>query len=661
MKRNSVPVFIFLLVAAMLFGTAAAQEALLKAIPVTIKKDAAVHLKASDFTEKIGDVKVGETYYLLKEENNMYQIKLGDGTIGWIRHYNAEVPLVENDVRVTGRLLKEPNIRSEIIIELRMNVSATLLQDDGKWKKVRIADGREGWITNMRTVKYSIVYSQRGGWLLSGPSAGDSKVQWVDEGIPFLPQKRKDNWYYIMLENGAKGWMENPHLPAALVAKFDMKLSLNDDIRRQNGAEIKKGEQLEPLDYFKEKYMLRTQNGEVGFQARGSFIVFEPEIQTIVSVTNVFAEQDKGGKVLTQIPAMSNIPVMERDGDWIKVDAGGGNFGWVNLAQTVETKAADGWMYVGADGDLLADAAYDAEVIGNVKVGQKFEKESIYGKYYEVTMEDGREGWLRIHTVKPSPNDKSVMLRDATLISGRKSQEGQHQAVGTAEKWEEVVQLEREEDYVQIRTKDGKTGWVHQYNVRTEGQVSDGAVPVLYHLMWKMYEHNHTTGFFGEVLYFIVFLLYLSIPYIIVYFAGMGIGYIKFLPNLIVKLLGTVVIFFGAIIIVHNTNWTASYPPYQFYPNLTMAGHLIAGLVTIVNFWHLIYRHRCKFCHTMFTVEITDVQHLGTVHHTETTTYNDGSRSKNRWTTKNYLVTYHCVQCDKTWQMEETYSSGGHS
>jgi len=661
MKRKIVMAIICTFILSVLFGNVIAQEALHKAIPVTITKDAAIHIKATDFSEKVGDVKRGEQYYLMKEENGMYQIQLQDGAVGWVRNGHASIPLVENDVRVSGRLMKEPNIRSEIIIELRLNASAMLLEESGKWKKVRLADSREGWITNVRTVTYNIVYSQRSGWLMSDASSSASQVQWVDEGIPFLPQKRNDNWFYILLENGAKGWMNNPHLPAALVAKYDINLSPTDDIRYPKGTAIAKGEKVEPLDYFKDKYMIRTQNNEVGFQSRNAFIVFEPEKQAIVAETPVYSEKNENSGVLLKIPAMSNIPVLEKNGDWVKVDAGGGNFGWINLAQTVESEGGDGWMYVAYDGDLLADAENDAEVIGKVKVGQKFEKESIYGRYYEVTMEDGRKGWLRIHVVKPNPAEKSVMLRGDGIISDRKSQEGKNRTIGKAEKWEEVVQLEREKDFVKIRTNDGKVGWVNQRNVHTEGRVSDGAIPILYNLMWMMYENNHTTGFFGDIFYMIIFLLYMIIPYVSVYFMAMGVAYIKILPNFIVKVLGTGVILLAAIWIVINLHWTSSYPPFEFYPNNTMAGHLIFGLLTIGSFWHLIYRHRCKYCHTMFTVEITNVQHIGTTHHTRTTTYTDGRSSKNRWTTKNYLVTYHCVKCDKSWTMEETYASGGHS
>ncbi len=652
-------ILLVLLTSNLLFG----QDFLLKQLPVTITKNASIHTKASDFTAPVGKVKKGETYTCLNQKNGFYQIELKDGTIGWVRNWHAKIPLVKNAVLVSGRLMTEKNIRSEIIIELRLNVSAMLLKQEGKWYRVRLADGREGWIRNVRTVISGILYSQRAGRLLNAPQFDSRQLDWVEAGSRYVPLEYTNGWYKIAVESGKIGWMDRPQLPVALKAKNRFKLALNDDLRHPKGAQISKGTIVEPLDYFKKKYMVRTSEGIVGFAARGAFLPVEPEQATFVAETQVFAKPDKKTAPLTRLSAMSTVTVLGKKGAWQLLDLGGGKTGWAYLEQQKKALQAEeeGYLFVAANGKLLAEPDTDAEEIRNVKKGQKIKKKSIYGQYYEVTTEDGVVGWLPTHLVKPVPSEASIMMHSCGIVSDHKSQEGKNLIIGKAAKWDTVYQLEKVEGKTKIKTKDGVVGWVNQRWVRPEGQVREGAVAFLYHPMWWLYAWYQNTGFFGSLLYYLIVLLWLCVPFVLGYLAAYGIAKIRLLPNLPVKLIGSVLIFFIALVFLGNTHWYRSYPPMEFSPTLQMLGQILGMIIFIGSFWSLIYRHRCRYCHKMWTVEITDVQHIGTVHNTETTTYTDGSKSKKRWTNKKYLVTYHCVDCDKSWTMEETYTSGGHN
>ena len=538
-----------------------------------------------------------------------------------------------------------------------------LIRKEGKWNFIRLADGREGWIRNLRTVKAGILYTQRAGRLLSNPQFDAGQLAWVESGSRYVPLEFKDGWYKIAIEAGKIGWMDRPQLPQLLKSKRTQKLSLTDDLRYPKGPQIAKGELVEPLDYFTKKYMIRTADGITGFVDRGSFLVVEPEQTTFVAETPVFTKPEKSAKQVTSLAAMSTVAILKKEGDWALVDLGGGKTGWTFFEKQKQAQraVADGYMYVAANGALLADPDSEAEEIAQVKKGQKFEKGTVYGQYYEATFEDGREGWLPTHLVKPSAAEITIMQHSSAIISDRKNQEGKKQVIGRVAKWDTVVQLAKKEGQVKIKTKDGVIGWVNQRWVRPEGQIKEGAVAFLYHPMWWLYAWYQDTGFLGSLLYYLIVLLWMAIPFLLGYLAAYGVAKIRFLPNLPVKLLGSVLIFIVSLTYIGNTNWYWSYPPMQYSPTLEMLGQIVGMIFFIWHFWGLIYRHRCRYCHKMWTVEITDVQHIGTTHTTETTTYTDGSKSKNRWTTKNYLVTYHCIDCDKSWTMEEIYSSGGHN
>nr|HXK50424.1 GW dipeptide domain-containing protein [Clostridiales bacterium] len=559
-------------------------------IKVTVKKNTAVYAKPNTFGEKKGNVSKGDVFELYDINKNMYKIRTADGKYAWIGAAAVDIPLVENDVRVTGKLFVEPSRKAESVIELRSNVSAMLLESDGQWYKVRLSDGREGWTKKVRTVPQSVAYSQRGARLTDTPGKSSANSVWMDAGKQYVTLKR-DGDYYLISDGTHTGWMKNPHLPPALVTKDKIKLCLNDDIRKQNGPELEQGVKVEPLDYFHKIYMVRMQDGTVAFQHRDGFAAFEPEILPVAKEVSLYSERDDDSEVIGKVPAMSNMPIIKKDDDWAQVDNGNGQSGWIYLEDA--EMADDGWMYVAVDGVLLDDPDWEAEAVDSVKAGQRFEKGMICGQFYEAEMEDGREGWLQTHVVKPTPFEKAVMLRNNKMSSGTANQEGKHSNVGEAKKWDEVTQIEKIEDFVKIRTKDGKVGWVRQRDVRPEGQVEPGAIAFIYHIMWKFYEHNHTTSIFGEILYMLLFLLFFSVPYIVSYYAAKRIAYIKVLPNFIVKVVGSVVILFLAVILVGNLHWPNAYPPFRFYPNLTTATHLIFGLAAVMNFLHLIYRHRC--------------------------------------------------------------------
>ncbi len=117
----------------------------------------------------VGKVSKGETYTLLKEDNNWYQIKLSNGKKGWIAGWyvqktvtpsahesntsakNENLTILYNGTNIRS----EANTQSSVIERASSGDSFPVKNNDGDWYEIELADGRAGfvagWVVSIRS------------------------------------------------------------------------------------------------------------------------------------------------------------------------------------------------------------------------------------------------------------------------------------------------------------------------------------------------------------------------------------------------------------------------------------------------------------------------------------------------------------------------------
>ncbi|TMU85659.1 N-acetylmuramoyl-L-alanine amidase [Bacillus sp. BHET2] len=117
----------------------------------------------------VGNVSKGETYTLLKEDNNWYQIKLSNGKKGWIAGWYVQKTVTasahksntsaENEnltILYNGTNIRsEANTQSSVIERASSGDSFPVKNKDGDWYEIELADGRAGfvagWVVSIRS------------------------------------------------------------------------------------------------------------------------------------------------------------------------------------------------------------------------------------------------------------------------------------------------------------------------------------------------------------------------------------------------------------------------------------------------------------------------------------------------------------------------------
>jgi len=111
----------------------------------------------SEKEEIINQALLGETFTLLKDTHYFDLVQLGDGYIGYIDGGStavmsrSELAAWESRPKVLfwkkwGEIRSEKNDQSVPVSDIVLGTSVTLVKKEGKWLRVALADGREGYL-----------------------------------------------------------------------------------------------------------------------------------------------------------------------------------------------------------------------------------------------------------------------------------------------------------------------------------------------------------------------------------------------------------------------------------------------------------------------------------------------------------------------------------
>jgi len=293
----------------------------------------------------------------------------------------------------------------------------------------------------------------------------------------------------------------------------------------------------------------------------------------------------------------------------------------------------------------------------------------------QITLDDGRKGWVDIQLVSPSFEKDAFLLNEVKLselmaapqrgnsaipinndnknikfkrntllkvLEWKHEEEKNKDRIFQSGKWWAKVEIE------------GHTGWIESSRFRFKGQMFDSAIPVIwYPIRWI--SSLLGDGFWAGLFVLILLVVPMMLGYAI---ARLISTWLRFLPNIILY----IIILLSALLIYGNT-YTSIYDASAFFRGSIFLYALYGFLVFFVaisTFTYIrktIYETRCPDC-KHWEGQVYDSQKLSESTTTTKTTYHysDGSQKRevNKTTIKSWKDSCCCQHCNYCWAIHRT-------
>lgn len=415
----------------------------------------------------ITQIKPGEKLQILDTtDEEWYKIDLGNKKVGYISgDYidletdstsadNADATeTVDEVVIVTGNVV---NIRegkgtdTNTIGKARKGDKLNALEVSGEWYKVELSNGKVGYIhkdylktadakidsaketdkktgaeaekvtNNKETI--GIVVTKSGNLNVRASSAKDAEVVGqVKKGDQVRLLKKTGDWYQIELADGTVGYVNHGYIKVGAAKTVDAGKDTKTPTKTPTNSETS-ADSASPL-------------------------LGEGTVTTKTAALNIRANKTTNSKVIGTVAKGDKVTVLEKAGDWYKVELADGSTGYASRQFIKVTKSdsasAKKLMRVGSSSvvksmtgegivitksaplNIRGDKKDDAEVVAKASKGAKVQVLEKTGKWYKVKLEDGTIGYASSQFIQMSAESDATDTTDDTEATTTKSGYGE--------------------------------------------------------------------------------------------------------------------------------------------------------------------------------------------------------------------------------------------
>lgn len=315
-------------------------------------------------------------------------------------------------------------------------------------------------------------------------------------------------------------------------------------------------------------------------------------------------------------------------------------------------------------------------IIGQVKKGQEvLEIHRIRYSRMQITLDDGRKGWVDIPVVSPSDEKDAYLLHGLKLsellvkpgsadpatpvTSENKNLKFKRNTPLRVIEWKHEAEKNKDRIFhsgtwwakIEI---EGYSGWVESSRFRFKGQMFDSVIPAIWYPV-RWFSKLLGDGFWAGLFILMILVIPMSISYAIARFISSGL---RFLPNFVLY----IIILFFAFLIYSNT-YMSIYDASAFNRGEILMFSLFGILVFVVaigSFAYVrknIYETRCPDCRH-WKGKVYDTQKLSETWWKTTTTthYSDGTTKRNvsETTIQSWKDFCSCSHCGNCWAIQRT-------
>jgi N-acetylmuramoyl-L-alanine amidase len=339
----------------------------------------------------VKQVKKGESFKLIKEENNWIQIKLSNNLNGWVANWLVEKekeketisnPSSLGTITVDGlRVRNGPGLNFQTIGHLNNGGQVSVLERNENWTKISSGE-MNGWISS----EFIIV----------------DNGQASNQNTETTPSNR----------------------PTAIVTVDSLNVRNATSLQSKVIGRLQKGEKIEIISSTKEwvEFIFEGQNAWVSSQFVE--IDLDPNNQTntdnkntvpptpsgiVGTVTanalNVRSKGDLTSKIVGSIMKGNTFAILEEKNNWSKIEYSPKKYGWVNtwyLEKTIpkpdpsqSQDVKESFITILYDGtNIRKGSSVQTPVVIRANEGDQFAVKSLKGDWYEILLENGKTAYI---------------------------------------------------------------------------------------------------------------------------------------------------------------------------------------------------------------------------------------------------------------------------
>jgi N-acetylmuramoyl-L-alanine amidase len=339
----------------------------------------------------VKQVKKGETFKLIKEENNWIQIKLSNNLNGWVANWLVEKekeketisnPSSLGTITVDGlRVRNGPGLNFQTIGHLNNGGQVSVLERNENWTKISSGE-MNGWISSEFIIVDNGQASNQNAE--TKPSYRPTAIVTVDSlnvrNAASLQSKvigRLQKGERIEIISSTKEWVEfSFEGQTAWISSQFVEIDLNPNNQPNTDNKIT---------------VPPTPNGIVG--------------TVTANALNVRSKGDLTSKIVGSIMKGNTFTILEEKNNWSKIEYSPKKYGWVNtwyLEKTIPKSdpsqsqdVKESFITILYDGtNIRKGSSVQTPVVIRANEGDQYAVKSIKGDWYEILLENGKTAYI---------------------------------------------------------------------------------------------------------------------------------------------------------------------------------------------------------------------------------------------------------------------------
>lgn len=389
MKKFIIPLLVFFL----FFGGIPARE-----LKVLADNSVTIAINSLNVREGPGlsyrvvqQVKKGESFQFMKEDNDWIQIKLSNNQYGWVANWlvqkgNKQGPSSNSksigNVNVDGlRIRNGPGLNFQTIGHINKGTQVNLIEKNENWIKIS-SSSIEGWVSSE----------------------------------------------FVNFSNGQASEKANTastSLYSAIVTVDSLNVRSDASLESDIVGKLQKGEKVEVLSSTQEWVQVDYQGQKAWVSSEFVKMESQPVINkqeddpkpsntsstqgikgtVTANALNVRSKADLSGKIVGSVLKGSSFSIVEEVNNWSKIEYSPKKFGWVNTwyldksmpktETTQSQKVKESSITILYDGtNIRKGPSVQTPVVIRADEGRQYPVKSLKGEWYEILLEDGSSAYI---------------------------------------------------------------------------------------------------------------------------------------------------------------------------------------------------------------------------------------------------------------------------
>ncbi len=410
-------------------------------------------------------VKVNTELKSLSKYRNWYQVETLDGQKGWILDKYVREKM-NKKIIVTRRteVRQEPNTQSSIITVVDVGQYYQPLMNASGWYRIQVKPGSTGWIAeqDVLDLKYPEVYvNTNNADVMRFPDEKSSRVAVVKEGVQLIPLDENEDWLFVDLPRGDKGWIKKRLVNRQRYPRIQVVRDTEAYEQPSAGSQLRstliKGDEFLALDFKNNWYKILLRGSVIGWVYGGH--VKELTRGTLLVKENSLLRMGPGQdyRYITTVPAGERVKWLDQKGGWSQVQIKNGEVGWIyqemakNITLPEVTAQRSSPVYAGPGTNYAK--------VGEVIRGKQYAPIEKRQDWYHIELFTGTSGWVPASVFTQLKSRVVFTLDKANLRAGPGMNFAVVQQLQPAV---DVTVLGIEGDWYYVQLQDGKRGYLRK-------------------------------------------------------------------------------------------------------------------------------------------------------------------------------------------------------